>query len=265
LTGDAPFALYGSLGYSKASFGVSAEYKKYNNFLLGAGYNDPPSLVKEHPYAVLNRTTHILNVVNEEGLQFEVFYRFGGGSLLTANATRAINRFSSRFDFFEYFLEAVVPLNHETTTKLFVDYAADESRLEEDRYSIGGYVERLLSGRWSVSADLEAQKFTLLLGDGFDVRNYVFGVTVSNSTRYSIGLIAERSTDPFLTDNPRTPEVAETDARTWLGASLAYRPNRNHSVSLFSGTRRGGPACTSGICYEVLDFRGAELRVTTRF
>jgi hypothetical protein len=34
---------------------------------------------------------------------------------------------------------------------------------------------------------------------------------------------------------------------------------------MFTGRRRGGPACNAGVCYEVLDFYGVEFRFTTRF
>jgi hypothetical protein len=38
-----------------------------------------------------------------------------------------------------------------------------------------------------------------------------------------------------------------------------------NTISMFAGKRRGGPACTSGICYEVLDFEGIEIRLKTIF
>ena len=41
---------------------------------------------------------------------------------------------------------------------------------------------------------------------------------------------------------------------------MLVKPNRKNTIQLFAGKRRGGPACTSGICYEVLDFKGAEIK-----
>ena len=41
---------------------------------MGTGLNEPPALVKEHTYKVLNRSTHVLDPVNETGVQFEAYY-----------------------------------------------------------------------------------------------------------------------------------------------------------------------------------------------
>ena len=260
----APSALYASITYSTLRFGGSLEFKQYHDFFLGAGFNDPPSLIKEHPYAVLNRSTHVLDPVDESGFQAEGYVRIGDAHRMTLNATRAVNDFDQTYLYQEYFGELAGPLFVLDNAKLFLDFAQDPFRGEERRISAGAYLEERLVSRWSATFDLQFQRFERELGVETGARNYVAGVAVSWSTRYTAGLVWERSTDPFLTDDIRTEEV-ETDARHWLGANVGYRPNRHHSLSLFVGQRRGGPACTSGICYEVLDFTGAELRVTTRF
>jgi hypothetical protein len=79
-----------------------------------------------------------------------------------------------------------------------------------------------------------------------------------------VSLIFEATDDLLLTDNPNSFEVEE-DVRTWLGGNVRYKINQSHTLDVFAGKRRGGPACTSGICYEILDFEGVELRFTTRF
>ena len=53
------YAFYGGINLAFGNLGVSTEIKNYNNFLIGAGINEPPSLVKEHSYKVLNRSTHV--------------------------------------------------------------------------------------------------------------------------------------------------------------------------------------------------------------
>ena len=78
------------------------------------------------------------------------------------------------------------------------------------------------------------------------------------------GIVLERSTDPLEADDPRTEQI-ETAARHWLSFNGGVQIDNHHLVSLFYGRRRGGPACTAGICYEVLDFEGFELRWTTTF
>ena len=73
-------------------------------------------------------------------------------------------------------------------------------------------------------------------------------------------MVWERSTDPGLTDD-LTTAAQETNARNWISYSLGYQFSNSHFVSLFYGKRRGGRACTAGICYEVLPFEGFELRI----
>jgi len=59
--------------------------------------------------------------------------------------------------------------------------------------------------------------------------------------------------------------ITEDNHKVWLGANFKYQLNKQNSIQLFAGSRRGGPACNAGICYEVLDFKGVEIRLTSRF
>ena len=62
------------------------------------------------------------------------------------------------------------------------------------------------------------------------------------------------------------PGTEETELRQhYPGLNVSYKPDRKNTLQLFAGKRRGGSACTAGICYEVLDFKGVELRWTVRF
>jgi hypothetical protein len=49
--------------------GASWEFKDYQNFELAV--NEPPTLVREHSFALLNRSTHVLQPSQERGTQFE--------------------------------------------------------------------------------------------------------------------------------------------------------------------------------------------------
>lgn len=83
------YGIYLGSNFYRGSFGGSFEYKSYNNFRIGSGYNDPPSLIKEHTYPVLNRSTHVLDTGGEHGFQFEVYYNFDDGHALTFNISRS--------------------------------------------------------------------------------------------------------------------------------------------------------------------------------
>ncbi|MCG8372084.1 MAG: DUF6029 family protein, partial [Balneolales bacterium] len=258
------FAFYAGTNFYYGSFGGVFEFKNYNNFLLGNGFNDPPSLIKEHTYPVLNRSTHVLQTADEKGIQAEIYYNFEEGHSIVANYTSATNDLFRRFDYREYFLEGVYQANSKLTLKSFFDYANDDFKNEEHRISAGFIVDNTFDFSWNVILDLQYQTFERST-DTKDTQNYYSSISVAYLPDIVVSLILEATTDPQLTDNPTTFPEEESDTRYWLGGNASYQFNQSHTLDVFAGKRRGGPACTSGICYEILDFEGIELRFSTRF
>jgi hypothetical protein len=258
------YALYASLAYSGMNFGGSLEWKDYNNFFLGSGFNDPPTLVKEHSYKVLNRSTHVAQLTNERGYQVEMYYRFKDGQMLTLNTSRARNEAHEVYVFQEYFAELYVPASGSSSLKWFIDYAMDPFKEEPNRYATGGIYETAFLKNWSSLVQVEYQYYKRDGLIGGSVHNGVLIAGVSRGSKLSLSITWEVSTDPFQTDNINTFEV-EKRARHWMGMNAKYKFNPHHTLALFAGQRRGGPACTSGICYEVLDFQGVELRWISKF
>jgi len=246
-------AFYGGLNFFYNSFGLSTEFKYYNNFLIGAGINEPPALVKEHSYKVLNRSTHVMQPMNETGYQLEFFYTFSDLSTLTLNNTLAINDFGTVFKFNEYFAEYIFTLNDKHDMKIFADYARDPIKSEKNRISTGLYSDWKVSKQSSIKTNYEFQTFNRL-DDSF--QNHVFVLGYSYGSKIIFNIESEFSNDSFLTDE---------GSKIWLGVSTRYRINDNNSLQIFAGERRGGPACNVGVCYEVLDFNGLEIRLNTRF
>lgn len=261
--GEDSYAFYTGLNYYYDTFGASFEYKNYNNFTLGSGFNNPPSLIKEHTYPVLNRSTHVLSTDNETGVQFEAFYTFEDGHTLTANYTAAKNEVSKEFNYEEYFIEVSYNVSDYLTIKSFLDYANDEPKGEENRISAGLITEQLFDYTWSVTLDLQYQQFERDFNAGRS-KNYYTSLSVNYIPDLTLSTVFEASMDPNLTDNPTTREI-ETDIRMWFSGNILYEINPTHTLEVFVGKRRGGPACTSGICYERLDFEGVEIRLSSRF
>ena len=251
---NASFALYGGLNFSFDNLGISAEYKNYNNFVLGSGINEPPALVKEHTYRMLNRSTHVLQPTNEKGYQIEAFYTFADASTMVLNNTMAVNNFGSKKVFQEIFAEYSFEMNEKHDLKVFADLAQDPFKLEANRISTGFYGDWKISKKSSIKTDYEFQTFTR---SSSAVQNHVLALTYSYKSKFAINFTGELSNDPFLIETKPT--------RLWLGTNLKYQLNNANTLSLFAGQRRGGPACNAGVCYEVLDFTGVELRFATRF
>lgn len=252
-TNQVPYAFYGSFNFSFDRLGISMEYKNYNNFLIGAGINEPPALVKEHSYKVLNRSTHVLQPQNEQGYQVEMFYTFDNSSMLTVNNTLAINNFGQRFVFQEYFAEYDSPLLQKHNLKVFADYAKDPFKLEDNRISAGAYFEWKMPKKGTIKTEYEFQTFERL---NTNTTNHLMNVGYAYGSKMVFTLISEWSNDRF---------IVESGDKIWFGSAAKYQINRDNNIQLFAGSRRGGPACNAGICYEVLDFKGVELRLTSRF
>lgn len=258
---DARYGIYSSVSLNYRQVGLSVEFKNYQDMLIGSGVSDPPTLVKEHTYKLLNRSIHVPQYTNERGIQLEGYYAFSDGSRLLLNHARAVNEFTRTFLFTEYFAELTTYPGKNTTLTLFLDYAEDPFKGEKQRMTGGTLLETYLGNRWSGNLHAEYQHFKRTLGETIPVQNMAWIIGVSKSPSLSVSLTWEISDDPLQREAVGIPGKW----RHWLGSDISYRLNNRNTLSLFVGQRRGGPACTSGICYEVLDFEGAEIRLTSKF
>lgn len=258
------YGLYASLSYSIGSFGLSFEYKNYHNLLIGTGISDPPTAVKEQKYKVLNRSIHVPQLTDESGIQLEAFYTFSNRNHLVFNYTYSLNEIYELYHFNEVFLEYSFNPGQRNNVSLFVDYASDEFKSEDSRYAAGGVWDFHVAGAWSTQLHLEYQYIERTFAETDKINNGVVILGLSKSSKLNISMVLELSNDPYLTDKPDTDEL-ESSLRYWPGMEASYRINPSNTISLFAGKRRGGPACTSGICYEVLDFEGVEIRLKTKF
>ncbi len=246
-------AIYGNLNFSFNSLGLSAEWKDYKNFVLGSGINEPPALVKEHTYRVLNRSTHVLNPSNEKGVQFEGYFNLTDNTSLTLNYTQAINDSGKKFRYEEWFGEYSSIFSEQTDYRIFLDYATDELKNQRNRISSGFVANhRINSSIQNITIEFNTQSYKQ---DQFKTKNYVGEITLRYKKNLFLSFLYEWSNDRFLTN----------DTRTWYGTTLNYKINSTNSFSIFGGERRGGPACNAGVCYEILDFKGIEIRWSTRF
>ena len=228
--------------------------KNYNRFVIGAGINEPPAGIKEHTYSLLNRSTHVLQPDNEIGFQLELFYTFLNNSILTLNTSLAQNKqANTEFIFKEYFAEYDFIMFDSIDMKCFVDFAEDPFKLEQQRVSMGLYANWAMLTNSSTEIGYQYQTFDRLIKK---VQNHVFSLDFHYTPKWSANILYEYSNDPFL---------SELTSARWLGIGLRHKLNRKNSLQVFAGNRRGGPACQAGVCYEVLDFSGVEIRFTSRF
>ena len=257
------FALYASANLLWGPFTLVAEWKDYREFRLGI--NDPPSLVREHAHALLNRGTHVLNAGRERGFQLEGAWTVPRWGTATVNLSRADGR-GDRFDERYLELHAAPDDARIWEATLFWDDGKDEFSFLSDRRVYGGSTTVRGFERWAVTLDLERQEATRRLvglpSISFDDR--YASLSVSRASLGSLTAVWERSTDPEQED-PALALDPRVDQRTFRAGIVRATISEHHEATLFVGERRGGRACTAGTCYDVQPFKGAELRLVTRF
>jgi hypothetical protein len=264
---EAPHAFYAGSNLLWGPFSLAAEWKDYRNFRLG--FNDPPSLVREHSFTLLNRATHVLDAESEHGYQLEAAWSLPRWGTLTVNQTRSEGTPAGRERRFEetYWEARIAPGSeprHEAT--FYLDRSLDEFDFVSDRDTYGASGTVRLPAGYSATLDLARQDVTGIV---------VFGLPPSWSDRFLSFVVAragwgsaafqwERTNDPSEED-PVRPVDPQTHALTFTSGTVSAELGGHFDASLFYGKRRGGLACTAGTCYKVEPFKGTELRLTARF
>lgn len=243
------YGMYFNLNYSNHQIGFSFELKNYHNFVIGSGIADPPTLIKEHSYRLLNRITHVAEFLDEHGYQLEVFYNTGKNTFFTFNHSLGKNQFGNlEYNFYEFFVDANHKINN-YQFKIFADFSKDEIVGEKNRITAGVYVSKALNNSWSVEFDTEEQ---VIERNNHNFFNSYWSLTISKSSKFSASVQYELTTDPLLINTDKL--------KAYPAINIGYQIKSKNKLQLFAGQRRGGPACTSGVCYEVLEFKGIELR-----
>lgn len=263
---DAPHALYASLGVLHGPYALVVEAKDYSGFRLGT--NDPPALVREHSWNLLNRNTHLLDAEGEEGVLIELSGPVGPWVRGVANLSRADGKPGvRRLHFEERFLELSVapPGDAHWEVRGYAASGRDSWDFVSDRHAAGLSALTRLPLALSAEATFERQRVvrTGFFGPSSAHLDHVGTLSLTRAGWGTAGFTITRTTDPLdlpfdLFGEPTAPSAL------FAGLSLAARVGAHHEVELFAGRRRGGRACVSGTCYEVQSLEGAELRVTSR-
>lgn len=256
ITNDDQSAFFASITGLVGSLSYSLQYRNYKNIVMGSGINEPPSAIKMQTYRMLNRSIHVSNPDSEDGYQLDLFYSFDNGSILNFNHARARNDFGAFAPVFQqYFIEWSSTFGDDFDYKLYLDYSKDDLKSEPNRYTVGLY------NSVKITDDLRFQpEFELQQIERFEEKfwNQFYSLGFSYKSKLNFNLELEVTSDPFLIEE-------DTEKTLYPGFNIRYKLNRNHTAQMFAGQRRGGPACTAGVCYEILDFKGFEFRLTSRF
>ncbi|NKB71374.1 MAG: hypothetical protein GKR89_30235 [Candidatus Latescibacteria bacterium] len=252
---DFPRALYGAANIAGGNWGLSLEYKDYQDFLT-ADINDPPTLIREHDAFLLNRITHALLASDETGWQGELTYAFDGGQAFTVNYTRAARRQRSRvgddLNLWELYVQAEAPLGTGLDAQVFVGLGKNEifPEVEGRKTTLGTVWNWLATDTYALSVDIQYQSVDR---KGAPFKEVYANIELHQGTDWAWGVLLYRSTDELASRKEYDGPIY------WWGANINWQAGDRHNFNLFGGKRREGLACTAGTCYRVLGFEGVEL------
>jgi len=254
--------LSGTIGGSR--LGLSVEYKDYDNLALR--FNDPPSLIREHTAFLLNRATHVLLTLNEKGYQTEATYTQPNLGIFTANISYAKNTLGPTVSTEFKERHFAFDLNRFDTVNLgvFFNWGKDELEGINTRKIAGFLVEKQTTSGHTLGFDIQHQRASRPFGNPTDFKDTFGLISWQHPQGFGAALVMDHTSDPFEVDKPETQPI-ETGSRTFWSVNLNARIGTHYDAVLFAGERRGGTACTSGTCYQVLPFRGIEMRLSTYF
>lgn len=245
-----PKALYGGLNLFLGSATLLAEWKDYQDFNYVEGqvyFNDPPTLVQEHPFALWNRHQYALNAANEEGyllrLQAPLF-----SDQLVLTLQEDHTTYQNGIDVFtESFVQTEWWFGQDQELHVIAGRQKDFGH----RFRNLGvkWHGRLLGQQMEVTA--EWQKRDNLFFEQKD-QSQAWVVEWTPVSMFSLAMIGEHTDD------------AQSDKTLWSGLKTSWNLNHQMDFSLFFGSRRQGKLCAGGICVYTPEFEGVEATFNLR-
>ncbi len=254
-------AYYLSGNFFWDAFTALVEYRYYEHFNLTETlvsknppseltFNNPPSVVREHLYMLMNRHQHVMNANDEKGYLVELTYSVGEAGVLTLNHSRTR---SLRPSVGELYREYYGQFEYDPSSSLGLVAGAGEQKDAEARYlNFVGTMKLGLSTYNSLKAIFEHQHVKILLTDR-QFYNQALSLSFDRTPYFTVSLLTERTTEQF----------SEQDF--WVGGQLDVHFLENFDLSIFGGERREGKVCLGGVCIYRPEFEGVELRLINRF
>lgn len=262
LNPDTAKAIYLTTTLFIMNLSVLAEYKYYSDYYLYEGmvYNNPPSVIKEHYFSLLNRHQLLSNADDEQGFFLEATYPIIGDNLLTSSFAYSTNKAKSKkyYDFYG---------QYEFQFPQTIDWIIASGYQKEN---LTRHLSFVLNPTWTInekySFKFEFQHQHTALNDfenykqvpKFYTQSYIG--TLGIYPNISFSLFAETTSDR---QSPDGFSIGKN--HYWLGAGLSITFLESHDLTIFGGTRRGGKNCAGGICKNEPALKGLELKMTSRF
>lgn len=265
-------AFYGSINFYLGRFALSGEYKLYDNYLFTSHdgtviYNNPPSVRKEYTYILLNRHPSPLDQNNEKGFLVEAAFNYDHNTYISAayGETKTLGTDS--------YYQRIIGTNNPVRAQLKELYIQANHDWSESFETIlaFGYNEELSTNTTNITPILETHYY-------FDDINtikatYEHQYTKNKSTdeqSFDDVLVIEYLRSPkisvsLVTElNTTEPEEGKILRKLWSFIQFGYKFGDHTDVSLLVGSRQAGNICIGGVCRYEPEFRGVELKMSTR-
>ena len=257
---------YVSSSLTTSGFGLSFEYKYYDFFLFQSEdglvtYNNPPALVREHSYTLLNRHPYALNANDEVGIQVEATYSPGDRTSFVGNYSLTKKNDRSIWgDGEALFEEGYGEIEHHFNEELYCIGAASASEQGEETFITPilefHYTLKSVNSLRGVLQHQHAK--SPHLGEYDD---QIYSLEYARSPKYTASLVGE-----WTNMSARQKELNQISKKNnfWLFGQVTVNISENHDLSIMYGSRQAGYVCAGGVCRYEPAFEGIEVKLFSR-
>lgn len=255
-------ALYLSGNLFLDDLSILGEYKYYKNFGFYNGLlNNPPTVIFEHLFTLLNRHQLVQDVNNEKGYLIELSYPVLEDGVAKAGFCQTNNHQGEKvyrdvygqFEMEEFFGgEWLWAAGYQTeSTSNYLNLVTSANYGLSDYYSIKLVYEHLAARDEGTEPDRQYYDQLITIG-------------LSKAPDWTLSFIGEHSTDHTVAKN-YVPGKAKTKHFLWAGGQLDISLFNHIDLSIFGGTRQKGKICIGGVCVNRPELKGVEVTLTARF
>ncbi|MCB0290165.1 MAG: hypothetical protein KDH97_07890 [Calditrichaeota bacterium] len=258
--------LYFSANLFLGDFTLLGEYRQYDSLAFDGGLtNNPPTVIQEHLYTLLNRRQLIQNSDNEEGYLLQLGYPVAEHGVATVSYSRTESLQGRKvYEDFTALYEAADILGAE-----WVWGFARQQDLE------GRYLNFLASTSFAVShyrslkMIFEHQHARVSEIPGFITQrqhyDQLLTLELGLSSRLAFSFLGEHSTDQFADEAELNDDLTSRKKHHfWAGGQLNAALFNRIDLAVFGGTRRKGKVCIGGVCVVKPELEGLEVSLTAR-
>ncbi len=257
---------YFSSSLTTSGFGLNFEYKYYDLFLFQSDdgfvtYNNPPALVREHAYTLLNRHPYTLDVNDEVGIQAEATCSPYDHTSFVVNYSLTRDNDRSMWGAGEaLYEEGYGEIEHHFTESFYCIGAASASEQRQDTYITPIFeADYAIDPVNSLRCVFQHQHTKSPELGEFD--DQMYSIEYARSPRYTASLVGEWTN---MSARQKTLKNVSKRNNLWLFGQVMVNISENHDLSLMYGSRQAGFICAGGVCRFEPEFEGIEVKLFSR-